>query len=528
MAWLDAKGWRTLAQAAALVGSAVLVGMLAQGVLAAAAPLTRFMAALLAGGGAVVGVAGWALLHGRAHDAINSHGRLFEVVGGSLDAVMIGAAETAFFVDTVKHKIDADVDAVETMVVDAGEVARSTGQIADNAARAAAVASRVRSESVAGRAEADQVLQGIGSAGQQARAVALGMTALREQSAGIAGFTAVIAEISARTNMLALNAAIEAARAGEHGRGFAVVAGEVRQLAQRTKSATDEIGVMVGAINGQAAQAVGAMAALTAAVESASSKVGQVHQMLTNIEQSSIAAEQEIGAIAASAQAHVATTGAILDALTTVRDSLLSTDQALPRAAQAAMALAERAESIAAALSESGVATAHDAIGAAARTAAAAVGTLFSDAIRDGRISREALFDRQYRPLPNTNPQKHSTRFDDFTDRELPAIQEALLAAMPQLAYCGAVDNNGYFPTHNKKFSQALTGDYAIDIVNNRTKRIFNDRTGARCGANTKPFLLQTYKRDTGEVMHDLSAPIMVDGRHWGGFRIGYRSLAPA
>jgi methyl-accepting chemotaxis protein len=101
-----------------------------------------------------------------------------------------------------------------------------------------------------------------------------------------------------------------------------------------------------------------------------------------------------------------------------------------------------------------------------------------------------------------------------------------LLARMPQLAYAGAVDDHGYFPTHNKKFSQPLTGDYDIDIVNNRTKRIFNDRTGARCGSNKEAFLLQTYKRDTGEVMHDLSAPIFVDGQHWGGFRVGYRSSA--
>ena len=102
----------------------------------------------------------------------------------------------------------------------------------------------------------------------------------------------------------------------------------------------------------------------------------------------------------------------------------------------------------------------------------------------------------------------------------------SLLAKLPQLAYAGAVDNNGYFPTHNKKFSQPLTGNYDVDIVNNRTKRIFDDRTGSRCGSNTKAFLLQTYKRDTGEVMHDLSAPIYVDGKHWGGFRVGYRSSA--
>lgn len=105
-------------------------------------------------------------------------------------------------------------------------------------------------------------------------------------------------------------------------------------------------------------------------------------------------------------------------------------------------------------------------------------------------------------------------------------MQEAVLQEHPLLAYAGALDSNGYFPTHNKKFSQPLTGDYEVDLVNNRTKRIFSDRTGTRCGASTLPFLLQTCKRDTGEVMHDLSVPIVVRGRHWGGFRTGYRSAA--
>ena len=135
------------------------------------------------------------------------------------------------------------------------------------------------------------------------------------------------------------------------------------------------------------------------------------------------------------------------------------------------------------------------------------------------------LFDEQYTPISETNPQKFSTRFDRFTDDVLPAIQEPILDQYNHIAYAGAVDRNGYFPTHNKRFSKVLTGDLATDLANNRTKRIFNDRTGSRCGSNTKHFLLQTYKRDTGEVMHDLSAPIYVNGRHWGGFRIGYRSL---
>ena len=55
------------------------------------------------------------------------------------------------------------------------------------------------------------------------------------------------------------------------------------------------------------------------------------------------------------------------------------------------------------------------------------------------------------------------------------------------------------------------------------SKRLFNDRTGIRCGSHQKPVLLQTYMRDTGELMHDLSVPIMVNGRHWGGIRLGYK-----
>jgi methyl-accepting chemotaxis protein len=47
---------------------------------------------------------------------------------------------------------------------------------------------------------------------------------------------------------------------------------------------------------------------------------------------------------------------------------------------------------------------------------------------------------------------------------------------------------------------------------------------GKRCGSHQHSFLLQTYRRDTGELMHDISAPITLKGRHWGGFRIGYRT----
>ena len=113
--------------------------------------------------------------------------------------------------------------------------------------------------------------------------------------------------------------------------------------------------------------------------------------------------------------------------------------------------------------------------------------------------------------------------FDRYADEVLPAIQEPLLDRNDALVYAIAITPDGYVPTHNRAFSQPPVGDPVVDRVRSRSKRLFNDRTGGRCGSHQRKVLLQTYSRDTGELMHDLSVPIMVRGRHWGGLRLGYR-----
>ena len=438
-------------------------------------------------------------------------------IGGEIDHIMIGAAETSYFVDSIKKKIAHDIEKVDVIVAGSEENAVTTEQIAANAERALKIAVDVRTESEAGRTEVKQGLQQISKARDDAQSASSVMSALQEKSKRIHSVTEVISEIAARTNLLALNAAIEAARAGEHGRGFAVVAGEVRQLAQRTKEATDDIGAMVRAITEEAERADGSMKALSGKVMDASQNVERVHGFLNSIEQAATVSADEIAQIARASREHVATTNRIAVEIEAMRDGMLATDRELPRVAASATLLSERAELVYDAIAQSNAQTGHDEIREVATVAAKRIGKIFEEAIAAGRIAEAALFDRTYTPIPNTNPQKHTTRFDDFTDRVLPEVQEDILLKLPRLAYAGAVDNRGYFPTHNKKFSQPLTGDYDVDLINNRTKRIFSDRTGARCGSNTKPFLLQTYKRDTGEVMHDLSVPIYVAGKHWGG-----------
>ncbi len=137
----------------------------------------------------------------------------------------------------------------------------------------------------------------------------------------------------------------------------------------------------------------------------------------------------------------------------------------------------------------------------------------------------ERLFSALYYPVPKTDPPKFTTDWDRLADRDIQGIEEAVLGKSPVIVYAVMVDKHGYLPTHNVRYSQPLTGNLANDLVNNRTKRIFNDRTGIAAARSKAPYFIQRYQRDTGEVMADLSVPVMVRGEHWGAVRLGYRAV---
>ena len=141
--------------------------------------------------------------------------------------------------------------------------------------------------------------------------------------------------------------------------------------------------------------------------------------------------------------------------------------------------------------------------------------------LRRGDLTVEELFDENYIPIPGTDPQKYHTRFDGYLDQAIRGLQDAFLEDR-QVVFAVLADRNGYIGTHNSRYSQPLTGDAERDKLHNRTKRLFNDPVGLAAARNEGEVLVQTYERDTGEKMWDISAPVSVAGRHWGAFRIGY------
>ena len=355
--------------------------------------------------------------------------------------------------------------------------------------------------------------------------------ALGERSKAISGIVQTIREIADQTNLLALNAAIEAARAGEQGRGFAVVADEVRKLAERTAKATGEISQMIGAIQGETQSAITSIEAGTGQAKNGADLAQQAATSLERINRGARATMEKVDAIASAVSQQSKAGHDIADHVT----SIMQMAETNSTAAEKALNEANQLDYLATNLKEIGnvfklgpagdkAVETHARMPEIIKRAAQAISQILDKAVDSGQIKLEDLFDDKYQPIPNTKPPKFKTRFDDFTDRALTPLQEQLLDQHKFLVYGICCDRKGYVPTHNKKFSQPLTGNEKIDFVNNRTKRMFDDPVGRRCGDHDQPFLLQTYRRDTGEIMHDISAPVLVKGRHWGGFRIGYKT----
>jgi len=148
------------------------------------------------------------------------------------------------------------------------------------------------------------------------------------------------------------------------------------------------------------------------------------------------------------------------------------------------------------------------------------IGQIIEEAIDNGVFSVTDAFDTEYELIGNFDPPKFHTKYDFYLDKAILALQDEFLLD-DAIIFAVAVDRNGYLPTHNTRFQKPITGDVDKDRVGNRTKRVFNDPVGLKAAQNTEKGLLQVYRRDTGEILWDVSSPIYVKGKHWGGFRIG-------
>jgi methyl-accepting chemotaxis protein len=343
----------------------------------------------------------------------------------------------------------------------------------------------------------------------------------------ISGVSTTIETIAKQTRLLSLNAGIEAARAGEAGRGFAVVAGEVKSLAEETRSATDRIGSIVRSLGSQIEALIGESSDATQHAMRAGTGAQKVQGVIVKADAAFDTVGREIDAIAQSADRNLKSCESTLVQLEQLAEGVALSSANLQQADKRVEGLLVLSETLIEFIAASGVETSDTPLIRAVIDTAKRISAEFEAAIVRGEITERQLFDENYREIRGTNPKQYMTDYVEFTDRLLPPIQDPLQKSDPRVIFCVAWAKGGYLPTHNPNYRQPQGKDPEWNAANCRNRRLFNDRAVQKVARNLKPFLLQTYRRNMGGgtfvLMKDLSSPIIVNGRHWGAFRMGFR-----
>ncbi|QEM67046.1 methyl-accepting chemotaxis protein [Geobacter sp. FeAm09] len=234
----------------------------------------------------------------------------------------------------------------QTVATASEELSATSGDIAQNCHAAAQGSRQATGAAQTGAEVVAQTVSVMTRIAERVTATAQSVEGLGARSDQIGAIVGTIEDIADQTNLLALNAAIEAARAGEQGRGFAVVADEVRALAERTTTATKEIGAMIKAIQTETKGAVAVMQEgvreVRQGTEEASRSGAAIQEILDQIN----TVTMQVSQIATAAEEQSATTSEITNNIHQISDVVHHTARGSQQSAAAAGQLARLSDDL--------------------------------------------------------------------------------------------------------------------------------------------------------------------------------------
>ncbi len=342
---------------------------------------------------------------------------------------------------------------------------------------------------------------------------------LNTESQEIRDIVTLIRSISFQTSLLSLNAAIEAARAGQAGKGFAVVADEVKQLAGQVGAASEDIEAKVRSILGHVQASLDETKEIQSFARAAGATINGSCQNFSSLIGDFEQNDNRLQGITAAIEELSAANEEIHGKVASIHSGSQEVAAFMTRAGESSKDLKTTTENLQELVAGFKVGEGHlEAIIEKTRT----YRQVFMERLSALAGRGVAIFDRDYRPIPNVKPAKFNTAYDQEIEEDFRRLYDQIVQEIEGATFALCVDENGYAPTHNSRYAQALTGNQEQDLKISRDKRMFDDPTGIRAARNQREVLLQTYMRDTGEILCDLSMPLTVNGRHWGALRVGF------
>jgi len=485
-----------------------------------------------------------------------------------------GAARSSVSIKVVSDKVERLNAQIKEVAERVDSLGHSSRQMAETAAQAAEVVTELSSESDRGSEVLGRLIDSIGQINEDSGQVhELVASLAANEISSIASFSAIIEGIANQTKLLALNAAIEAARAGEHGRGFAVVAEEVKRLATETAEQTTQIRDTVHRTRDQMQLIESASGSNHQLAERGSAEADTGREVLAKIAELVHSSTASMTEIAAVSQEQMADIGVVESHVHEIADASAGIDEQTRAETVRQQELARGTERASGVIARYDTRSPISRLRGLAQTLSGQLQGVLEDAIDERRVSLEdvlrltyeeantremiqrfgRLFDVSRADPEGFTPPKFHTAYDALVDKQMMEFMDAVVEAEPALAFALPLDLNAYACAHNTFVSQPITGDVAVDLAKNRTKRHFLDsapltraarmglglrelelRTfsrpelqamGARLARDAKTarsVLIQSYLRDTGAVLTTLSVPLYVKDQLYGAVSLGW------
>lgn len=461
-------------------------------------------------------------------DQENEQGQYIKEMAQLISSIGSEIADINGVIEGLSGRIEQQFQTLDAIKKSTHLVSQKSEDVTQDASSSQQKVLSMNSSMKASEGKVIKSLTGIQTFAEAVSEVSTDAKTLSSSMGEVSNVVSEIEDISDQVNLLALNARIEAARAGDAGRGFAVVAGEVKNLANQSSIATGKIESTLAALSDKSQK----LSEKSQSSQKNASEIlvdtEEVKGLINDVSTSITDISEQVGTITNNIHQVSDHCYNIHDSVSHMTENMQQSISDLSRASERIAALTKVTEQLITLSTEANIETIDTPFIILAQETAEKITLEFEQAVAIGTLSIDALFDRDYQPIPHTSPQEYTTQFTKMTERLIAPLQEKAFNQSPLIDACVTVNIDGYLPRHiNKYHNTQKNNDTQWNTSHCRSRRIYDDPVGISAARSTEKFLLQYYRRAMGNgdfmMLKSLSIPIFIQGKHWGALRIGYR-----